>query len=84
MNIQELREAKNFYCGYLNSFISEYERLRILNGQRIKENVTKLINLLCKECQDFSEIIKGKEIYYENVEEISYNFRKNSTFNLSN
>ncbi len=68
MNTQGLRDAKNFYCGYLNSFISEYERLRTLNGKRIKDTITKMIDLLCKDYKEFSEIIKGRESYYENNE----------------
>ena len=68
INTQSIRESKNFYCGYLNSFTSEYERLRNLNGKRIKESVLKLNGLLRKEFQDFSEIIKGRELYYDNLE----------------
>jgi hypothetical protein len=68
INTQSIRESKNFYCGYLNSFTSEYERLRILNGKRIKESVLKLNGLLRKEFQEFSEIIKGRELYYDNLE----------------
>jgi len=66
IDTQDLREAKNFYCGYLNSFISEYERLREVNGRRIKDCVLKLIDLFNKDYQEFSEIIKGKEAYYQN------------------
>ena len=66
IDTQDLKEAKNFYCGYLNSFISEYERLRELNGRRIKDCVLNLIDLFNKDYQEFSEIIKGKEAYYQN------------------
>ena len=66
IDTQDLREAKNFYCGYLSSFISEYERLRELNGKRIKDCVINLIDLFNKDYQEFAEIIKGKEAYYEN------------------
>jgi len=66
IDTQDLREAKNFYCGYLNSFISEYERLRELNGRRIKDCVLNLIDLFNKDYQEFSEIMKGKEAYYQN------------------
>jgi hypothetical protein len=68
MNTQHVRDAKNFYCGYLASFISEYERLRALNGKRIKENTIKLIELLCKDYKEFYEICKGREAYYDNIE----------------
>ena len=68
MNSQAIRDAKNFYCGYLNSLISEYERLRNLNGKRIKDNIMNLINLLYKDYKEFSEIIKGRLSYYYNNE----------------
>ena len=68
MNSQGLRDSKNFYCGYLSSFISEYERLRTLNGKRIKDCTTKLIDLFCKDYKEFSEIIKGRESYYDNLD----------------
>jgi hypothetical protein len=69
MNTQALRDAKNFYCGYLNSFISEYERLKILNGKRIKDAMTKLSDLFCKDYKEFTEIIKGRLTYYENIDQ---------------
>ena len=68
MNSQSLRDAKNFYCGYLNSLISEYERVRDLNGKRIKDSIVNLINLLCKDFMDFSEIMKRSVLIYENNE----------------
>ena len=68
MNSQAIRDAKNFYCGYLNSLISEYERVRDLNGKRIKDTIMNVINLLCKDFGDFSEIIKRSALIYENNE----------------
>ena len=68
MNSQSIRDAKNFYCGYLNSLISEYERVRNLNGKRIKDNIVNLINLFYKDYKEFSEIIKGRLSYYDNNE----------------
>ena len=68
MNTQHVRDAKNFYCGYLSSFISEYERIRTLNGKRIKDNTIKLIELLCKDYQEFYQICKGREANYDNIE----------------
>ena len=65
MNSQAIRDAKNFYCGYLNSLISEYERVRDLNGKRIKDTIMNVINLLCKDFGDFSEIIKRSALIYE-------------------
>lgn len=69
MNTQGLRDAKNFYCGYLNSLISEYERLRDLNGKRIKDSTINFMNSLYKYFREFSEIIKGRMSYYDNYEQ---------------
>ena len=68
MNTQNVRDTKNFYCGYLSCFISEYERLRILNGKRIKNVTIKIIDLLCNDYKEFSQIIKGRQSYYDNLE----------------
>ena len=72
MNTQSLRDSKNCYCGYLNCFISEYERLRILNEKRIKDCTIKIIDLLCKEYKEFSQIIKGRQSYYDNLDPNEY------------
>lgn len=37
---------KAFYGGYLNSIINEYERLRLLNAKRHKENINNFIKQL--------------------------------------
>ena len=68
MNSQNLREAKNFYCGYLYSFTSEYERLKKLNSKKIKGFTTNLINSLCKDFNQFTEICQGRLSNYENAE----------------
>ena len=68
MNTQNLREAKNFYCGYLYSFTSEYERLKKLNSKKIKDLTTNLINSLCKDFNQFTEICQGRLLNYENAE----------------
>ena len=81
INSQSVKDAKNFYCGYLSSLISEYERLRALNGKRIKQSITKLTDLLYKDYKEFSEIIKGRESSYEHnesEEDIAKEFNKDN------
>jgi hypothetical protein len=78
MNSQSLRDSKNFYCGYLNSLITEYERVRDLNGKRIKDSIVNLINLLCKDFLEFSEIMKRSVLIYENNELDEENKENNS------
>ena len=67
MNTQNLKEAKNFYCGYLYSFTSEYERIKTLNSKKIKDTTTNLINLLCKDFNQFTEICQGRLSNYESI-----------------
>ena len=68
MNTQNLREAKNFYCGYLYSFTSEYERKKKKKKKKIKDLTTNLINSLCKDFNQFTEICQGRLLNYENAE----------------
>ena len=44
---------KDFYGSYLNSIIKEYERIRILNAKRHKENITVFIRKLSDCLTDF-------------------------------
>ena len=44
---------KDFYGSYLNSIINEYERIRILNAKRHKENITVFIRKLSDCLTDF-------------------------------
>ncbi len=63
---------KNVYGAYLNSLIDEYERIRIINGKKNKENTIKLlkalggnfkfINISCESHIDNFVKIKDEEI----------------------
>ena len=44
---------KEFYGSYLNSIISEYERIRLLNSKRHKDNITIFIRQLSDCLTDF-------------------------------
>ena len=68
MNTQNLKEVKNFYCGYLNSFTSEYERIKLINSKKIKDSTTNLINQLCKDFNEFTEICQGRLTNYETMD----------------
>ena len=46
-------EIKNIYGAYLNSIIDEYERIRLLNGKRHKDNISKFIKLLSESLTEF-------------------------------
>ena len=68
VNTQNLTEVKNFYCGYLHSFISEYERIKNINSKKMKYITINLTNLLCKDFTQFVEICQGRLSNYENLE----------------
>ena len=68
MNTQNLIEVKNFYCGYLHSFTSEYERIKNLNSKKIKGVTKNLTNSLCKDFTQFVEICQGRLSNYESTE----------------
>ena len=68
MNTQNLIEVKNFYCGYLHSFTSEYERIKNLNSKKIKDITKNLTNSLCKDFTQFVEICQGRLSNYESTE----------------
>ena len=78
-NTLKVRDAKNYYCGYLNSLISEYERLKELNGIRIKNNILKIINLFSNDDAEYIEIIKAYELNYGNSDGI---YTRNSNISL--
>ena len=86
MNTQNLVEAKNFYCGYLYSFTGEYERVKLLNAKKMKENTTTLIKLLCEDFSQLIEISQGRLSSYENIENegnaSEEYFKDNSSLNL--
>jgi hypothetical protein len=86
MNSQDLKEAKNFYCGYLHSFTSEYERIKEINNKKIKNITTNLINLMCKDFNQLIEICKERLLSYETAEKEANEsiefFKDNSSVSL--
>jgi hypothetical protein len=68
MNTQNLLETKNFYCGYLHSFISEYERIKDINSKKIKDITINLTTSLCKDFTQLIEICQGRLSSYDNNE----------------
>ena len=50
------------------SLKEEYERLKKLNSKKIKGFTTNLINSLCKDFNQFTEICQGRLSNYENAE----------------
>ena len=83
---------KNVYGAYLNSLIDEYERIRIINGKKNKENTIKLlkalggnfkfINISCESHIDNFVKIKDEEISENEFN--NYNGNANNGNNLFN
>jgi len=80
---------KNVYGAYLNSLIDEYERIRLINGKKNKDNTIKLlkalggnfkfINISCESHIDNFVKIKDEEI--NEIESQNYNANGNNLFN---
>ena len=82
---------KNVYGAYLNSLIDEYERIRIINGKKNKENTIKLlkalggnfkfINISCESHIDNFVKIKDEEISENEFNNYNGNANGNNLFN---
>ena len=82
---------KNVYGVYLNSLIDEYERIRIINGKKNKENTIKLlkalggnfkfINISCESHIDNFVKIKDEEISENEIKSYNGNVNGNNLFN---
>ena len=82
---------KNIYGVYLNSLIDEYERIRLLNGQKNKENTIKIlkflsgnfkfINISCESHIDNFIQIKDEEINENEFKNDNYNDNNHNLFN---
>ena len=80
---------RNVYGAYLNSLIDEYERIRLINGKKNKDNTIKLlkalggnfkfINISCESHIDNFIKIKDEEI--NEIESQNYNANGNNLFN---
>ena len=84
-------EMKNIYGAYLNSLIDEYERIRLLNGKKNKENTInilktlggnfKFINISCESHIDNFVLMKDDEINDNNMDEYQNDVDSNNIFN---
>ena len=68
---KKVNDLKNFYGMYLNSIISEYERLRFLNGKRHKENVINFCKQFSQLLTDFHVSVADHLAYFDDIKEIS-------------
>ena len=61
---------KAFYGGYLNSIISEYERLRFLNAKRHKDNITIYIRKFSDCITDFHVSLADRLTEFSEMKEV--------------
>ena len=60
---------KEFYGSYLNSIISEYERIRLLNSKRHKDNITIFIRQLSDCLTDFHVSLADRLMEFSEMRE---------------
>ena len=73
-------EIKNVYGAYLNSIIGEYERIRLLNGKRHKENITKFIKSLSESLTELHISVADQAAYFDEVKD-DEEFNANNQYN---
>jgi hypothetical protein len=62
-------EIKNIYGAYLNSIIEEYERIRLLNGKRHKENISQFIKSLSQSLTELHISVVDQAAYFDEVKD---------------
>ena len=84
---KNLLETKNIYGAYLNSIIEEYERIRLLNGKRHKDNISKFIKLMSEFITELHISVVDQVAYFDDIrdeEELNNNDNKNQHNNNRN
>ena len=66
---KNVRESKNIYGAYLNSLIDEYERIRLLNGRRHKDNISQFIKLLCESITELHISLADQSAYFDEIKD---------------
>ena len=76
-------DTRNIYGAYLNSLIDEYERIRLLNGKKNKENTIKILRLFNDDFKYINNSFENKIAYLNRVkdEEINDNGNGNEIQN---
>lgn len=64
------------YGFYLNSIISEFERIRELNSKRHKNKINYFIKSISDSLNDFQNYLSDRASYYEEIKEENENDNK--------
>ena len=79
---KKVEELRHNYGFYLNSIISEFERIRELNSKRHKNNIKMFINNITDSLNDFQVYLTDRASYYEeikNVDNVDVNQEQKNT-----
>ena len=76
-------DLKNIYGVYLNSLINEYERIRLLNGKRHKENISRFIKLLSESLTELHISVADQAAYFDEVKD-EEEFNNDNQFDNNN
>jgi hypothetical protein len=80
---KKVDDLKHYYGFYLNSIISEFERIRELNGKRHKNRVTNFIKEITESLNDFSINLSDRFSDYNEIKEVN-NKEENNTQEANN
>ena len=74
-------DTRNIYGAYLNSLIDEYERIRLLNGKKNKENTIKILRLFNDDFKYINNSFENKIAYLNGVKDEEINDNVNEIQN---
>ena len=80
---KKVDDLKHYYGFYLNSIISEFERIRELNGKRHKNRVTNFIKEITESLNDLSINLADRLSDYNEIKEEN-NIEENNTQEANN
>ena len=70
---KKVAELRQNYGFYLNSLISEFERIRELNAKRHKNNISNFSKKITESLNDFQVYLSDRISYYEDIKEEANN-----------
>lgn len=80
---KKVDDLKHYYGFYLNSIISEFERIRELNGKRHKNRVTNFIKEINESLKDLSINLSDRLSDYNEIKEVK-NIEENNAQEANN
>ena len=66
---KKVDELRQYYGFYLNSIISEFERIRELNSKRHKNTINNFIKNIIESLNDFQNYLSDRASYYDEIKE---------------